>query len=138
MKVKIKYEDPKLELKKGSEGASCYDLKSNIDFTLEIGQRAKIGTGISLHIEDGYEAQIRPRSGMSNKAIDVKLGTIDSDYRGEIAIIIHNNSSEVFKINRFDRIAQIAFCKVEETEFDFVEHLKKTLRGEGGFGHTGK
>ncbi len=103
-------------------------------------ERQLIPTGIALSIPNGYEAQIRPRSGLSIKHGITVLnspGTIDSDYRGEIKIILINLSSENFTINNHDRIAQMVIAKVESVNFEEVELLDSTSRGEGGFGSTG-
>ena len=121
-------------------GASGLDLKANIPnrtVTLKHGSIAKIPTGIHIELPEGLEAQIRPRSGLSSKGIDIKLGTIDSDYRGEIFVTVQNFSGEDFTINHGDRIAQMVIAKYERVELQEVETLSETVRGDGGFGHTG-
>lgn len=104
-------------------------------------ERKLIKTGLFLEIPQGYEAQVRPRSGMAFKHGITVLnapGTIDADYRGEIGVILVNISNEPFKIENGDRIAQLVFAKFEQAEFDGVEVLNETERGAGGFGSTGK
>jgi dUTP pyrophosphatase len=99
-----------------------------------------IRTGISFEIPDGYEAQIRPRSGLALKYGVTVLnspGTIDSDYRGEIRVILINHGSEAFRIKHGDRIAQIVFAKFEQAELTLVEEISQTQRNKGGFGSTG-
>ena len=105
------------------------------------GTRALIKTGLFLEIPKGYEAQVRPRSGLALKNGITVLnspGTIDADYRGEIGVILINHSEEPFEIKNGDRIAQLVFNKVEQAEWDEVDSLEETERGEGGFGSTGK
>jgi dUTP pyrophosphatase len=105
------------------------------------GERALIPTGIALELPDGYEVQIRPRSGLALRhgiTLVNSPGTIDPDYRGEIAIILINHGMEPFPIKSGDRIAQMVFSRFVRAEFTEVSELGKTTRGEGGFGHTGK
>lgn len=99
----------------------------------------KIPTGIYLEIPSGYECQIRTRSGMASKGICVvnSPGTIDSDYRGEVCILLINHSDEWYPINHGDRIAQLVFNKIEQPKLELVGSLDSTERGEGGFGSTG-
>lgn len=124
-----------------TENSSGVDLRSSlISFTIEPFQRVLIPTGIFLEIPIGYEAQVRPRSGLALKRGLTVLnspGTIDSDYRGEVGVIIVNLSNEIQKIEYGERIAQLVFSKVERVEFIQVESLNQTVRGGGGFGHTG-
>lgn len=96
-----------------------------------------IPSGINIKLPEGYEAQVRPRSGLASKGIVANLGTIDECYIGEIGIILFNFSDVPFYINPLDRIAQLVFNKVEQANFIQVEELETTERGEGGFGHTG-
>lgn len=99
--------------------------------------RCKVDTGLHISLPEGYEAQIRPRSGLSLKQGMVAiLGTIDADYRGSIGIIVHNISDEVLTIHEGDRIAQLVISKVSQAEFTPVDSLDETERGEGGFGST--
>lgn len=124
-------------------GASGMDVRANINeaITLQPLQRALIPTGIFIEIPQGYEAQIRPRSGLAIKQGITCLntpGTIDADYRGEIKIILINLSNETVTIQHGERIAQMVFCKIEQAELVQVQIINETTRGTGGFGHTGK
>ncbi len=110
------------------------------DTVLKPGKRKLISTGIKIMIPEGYEGQIRPRSGLSLKHGITVLntpGTIDSDYRGIVKVILINLGEEDFKIQRGDRIAQLVIQKIFFPNFEIVETLDKTKRGEGGFGHSG-
>lgn len=101
--------------------------------------RAVIPTGISVQLPDGYEAQVRGRSGLNaNYGIVVPTGTIDADYRGEIGVVVYNLSREPYTIHPGDRIAQLVISPVIQAEWQQVDALDKTDRGEGGFGSTGK
>ena len=107
---------------------------------LQPGERAMIPTGISLQIPEGFEAQIRPRSGLANKHGITVLnspGTIDSDYRGEVKVVLINLGQESYTIADGDRIAQMVFSPVIQAEFYNIPSLEATERGEGGFGSTG-
>jgi dUTP pyrophosphatase len=109
--------------------------------TLNPGERKLIKTGLFLEIPEGFEAQVRPRSGLALKNGITVLnspGTIDADYRGEIGVILINHSTEIFEINSGDRIAQLVFAKVEQAVWYETESLNETERGAGGFGSTGK
>lgn len=109
--------------------------------TLKPMQRMLIPTGLFMEIPEGYEGQVRPRSGLAIKSGITVLntpGTIDADYRGEVKIILINLSDSDFVINSGDRVAQIVFAKCEQMEVVNVETLSDTERGSGGFGHTGK
>lgn len=126
-----------------SEGAAGMDLRANITepITLEPMQRRLVPTGLSIELPDGYEAQVRPRSGLAIKQGITCLnspGTIDSDYRGEIKIVLVNLSGELQIIQPGDRIAQLVLQKVEKIYWRQVNVLKETVRNEGGFGSTGK
>ena len=119
------------------------DLRANLDTPLYLlpGERTLTPTGLYISLPKGYEAQIRPRSGLAlNKGVTVlnAPGTIDADYRGEIGVIIANLSQEKFTINDGDRIAQMVVAKHETIEWELCEALDQTIRGEGGFGHTGE
>jgi len=119
------------------------DIRANIndDILLKPLERKLVNTGLFLEIPVGFEAQIRPRSGLAiNKGITVlnTPGTIDSDYRGEVCVIMINLSSEDFIIKDGDRICQMVISKHESAEWVNVENLIETERGKGGFGHTGK
>ena len=126
-----------------TKGSSGMDIRASLDLpvTLQPLERTLIPTGLFVEVPDGYEIQIRPRSGLAIKQGITCLnspGTIDSDYRGEIKIILINLSSEQQVINEGDRIAQMIIQKTERAEFEQVEFLNETERAAGGFGHTGK
>lgn len=109
--------------------------------TLQPMQRALVPTGLYMEIPEGYEGQVRPRSGLAIKSGITVLntpGTIDADYRGQVCVILINLSDTPFTIQNGDRIAQIIFAKCEQAELVEVEELTTTERGAGGFGHTGK
>jgi len=125
-----------------SKFSSGVDLLSAeaIDIVLKPGKVKLISTGIKIMIPEGYEGQIRPRSGLALKNGITVLntpGTIDSDYRGVVKVILINLGEEDFKIRRGDRIAQLVIQKIFFPNFKIVETLDKTKRGEGGFGHSG-
>ena len=118
------------------------DLNAFIDESIEIGplDRKLVGTGLYIALPEGYEAMIRPRSGMALKHGITVLntpGTIDADYRGEIKVLLINLSNEKFKIINGDRIAQMVVNKFEQVQFKLVDNLDSTERGAGGYGHTG-
>ena len=126
-----------------TEGSSGMDIRAALNFPLSMQplQRILVPTGLFVEIPGGYEIQIRPRSGLAIKHGITCLnspGTIDSDYRGEIKIILVNLSSEEQVINPGDRIAQMIIQRVERAELEQVEILNETTRADGGFGHTGK
>jgi len=126
-----------------TEQSAGMDLRANLDepVVMEPLQRCLIPTGLFMELPKGYEAQIRPRSGLAlKKGITVlnSPGTIDADYRGEICIILINLSSEKFVIEDGERIAQMVIARHEQAEWEETDSLKSTERGEGGFGHTGK
>lgn len=142
MKVKVinRSLNPLPEYK--TSGSAGMDLKASIDapVVLKPLQRTLIPTGLFLSIPEGYEGQIRARSGLAiNHGISLVngIGTIDSDYRGELKVILINLGSEDFTINSGDRIAQLVVGKYERVEFQLVEDIDETARGKGGFGHTG-
>jgi len=111
------------------------------DIILSSGERTLIPTGIAIELPDGYEAQIRPRSGLALRhgiTLVNSPGTIDPDYRGEIAVIMINHGTEPFRISSGDRIAQMVFTRFVRADLFEVRELGVTSRGEGGFGHTGK
>ncbi len=119
------------------------DIRANLQepITLQPMQRALVPTGLRMALPQGYEAQIRPRSGLALKHGITVLntpGTIDADYRGEVGVILINLSQEPFVIQDGERIAQMVIARHEQPEVELVESLDETLRGEGGFGHTGR
>lgn len=118
------------------------DLRANIDapITLQPLERRIIPTGLYIALPPGYEAQVRPRSGLAFKHGITVLnspGTIDADYRGELGVLLVNLSNEPFVIAEGERIAQMVIARHEQAEFCIVEELDQTERGEGGYGHTG-
>ena len=124
-------------------GSSGVDICANIeqDILLKSRERVAVPTGIFLEIPIGFEIQVRPRSGLALKHGITVLnspGTIDSDYRGEILVILVNHSHDTFKIQNGDRIAQLVLAKVENITWDNIDQLTITQRGTGGFGSTGK
>ena len=126
-----------------SDLAAGMDLRAAIERPLELspGARALVPTGLRIALPVGYEAQIRPRSGLALKHGVTLLntpGTIDADYRGEIKIILINHGEATFRIERGDRIAQIVFAPVVRAVWQPVRELDETPRGAGGFGHTGR
>ena len=126
-----------------TEGSAGMDIRAAVENSvlLKAGKIEMIPTNLRVEIPEGYEIQVRPRSGLAAKhGIGVlnSPGTIDSDYRGEIKIILFNFSDEDFTINRGERIAQLVIGKVVRAETEIAEKLSETERGEGGFGHTGK
>lgn len=127
----------------GSEEAAGADLRAHLDepLTLEPGQRVIVPTGIRIEIPAGYEGQVRPRSGLAAK-FGVTLvnapGTIDSDYRGEVGVILINLGTEAYRIEPGERIAQLVIAPVTRVVFAREESLADTSRGEGGFGSTGR
>ncbi len=125
-------------------GSAGMDLRAAVvggeTITLQAGARALVDTGLAMALPQGFEAQIRPRSGLAIKHGITCLntpGTIDSDYRGEIKIILINLGQEPFEIKRGDRIAQMVIAPVIQAQFNEVEELTNTSRGQGGFGSTG-
>lgn len=126
-----------------TEGSSGMDVRAALeqDLVLQAGKFSLIPTDFSVEIPYGYEIQVRPRSGLAAKnGISVlnTPGTIDSDYRGEVKIILFNFSSEDFIVKRGERIAQLVLSKVYLADLDETGELNSSIRGEGGFGHTGK
>jgi len=123
----------------GSAGMDvCAGVES--DIIISPGETVLIPTGFSIELPEGYEAQIRPRSGLAIKhqiGILNSPGTIDSDYRGEVKIMLSNFGEKTFIINRGDRIAQMIIHRYEKAKWEEVDKLNDTRRGEGGFGHTG-
>ena len=142
MKLKVisrsKHPLPKYE----TEGSSGMDLRANLDENLILKplDRVLVPTGLYFEFEKGYEAQVRARSGLALKkglGLPNGIGTIDSDYRGELKVILINMSREDVVIEDGDRIAQVVFMKIETPELVEVEEISDTERSDGGFGHTG-
>lgn len=158
MKVRIKRVGthdlpvPKYE----TEGAAGFDLRARVDtekmrnqglpywvfehgagVALNQGRSATVGTGFAFEVPEGFELQVRPRSGLSKRGVHVALGTIDADYRGEVGVIITNNGEKPLRITTGDRIAQGVIAPVVRAEFEEVAELSETARGAKGFGSTG-
>lgn len=143
MKVRIVNHSPFPTPAYATEQSAGVDLKANIAEPVEIGslERKLIPTGLYIALPKGYEAQVRPRSGLALKHGITVLntpGTIDADYRGEICVILVNLSREPFTVNPGERIAQMVIARHETVEWEEVESLDDTARGAGGFGSTGK
>ena len=143
-KVLIKKLDPAVKLPAyKTNGASGMDLMAFIKGPISVKPKTSnlIPTGLSVAFSEDYEIQIRPRSGLAAKnniSVLNTPGTVDSDYRGEIKVIIYNHGSENFVINNCDRIAQMILTPVIKMELEETNNLPETIRGEGGFGSTGK
>ena len=123
-----------------TEGAAGMDIVSAEEVTIAPGARHAVATGLSVAIPQGYEIQVRPRSGLAFKhgiTVPNTPGTIDSDYRGELKVLLINHGSEDFIIARGDRVAQLVLAPVVQAAWDEVEELDTTERGAGGFGSTG-
>lgn len=120
------------------------DLRAHLpegSVTLQPGQRALIPTGLHIALPKGFEAQVRPRSGLAYKKGITVLnapGTIDADYRGDVGVILINHGQEAFEVQDGERIAQLVIARYEQVEWERVDVLSETQRGVGGFGHTGK
>ncbi len=143
MKVSIAVMDGASLPEYATAASSGVDLRAFVEepVLLKPQQRALIRTGLYMGIPEGYEAEVRPRSGMAIKHGVTVLntpGTIDADYRGEVGVILVNLGDDPFTINNGDRIAQMVFKKVEHVEWLPVDSLSETSRGHGGFGSTGK
>lgn len=144
MKLKIKFAENSVtnELPKyATPGSAGFDLQANITETIVLfpGERIVVPTGLKMEIPIGFEGQVRPRSGIAAKHGITVLnspGTIDSDYRGEVGVIIVNHSNDRFVIKPLDRIAQMVFARYERAKFEIETELSTTERGEGGFGST--
>ena len=144
VKVLIKKLYPSVQLPSyKSIGASGMDLMAFIEKTINLrpGKSCIVPTGLSVAFPEKYEIQIRPRSGLAarnNISVLNTPGTIDSDYRGEIKIILFNHGKENFKINKNDRVAQMVLTPIIKMELEEIDELPETVRGDGGFGSTGK
>jgi len=141
MKIKIVNKSSNLLPDYATFLSAGMDLRSNESTIVGFGQRKLIKTGLFIQLPEGYEAQIRPRSGLAIKngiTILNSPGTIDADYTGEICVILINHSDEDFTVGFGDRICQMVIAKFEKAEWSVVEELSETERGSGGFGHTGK
>lgn len=142
MNIKIKViENGKIpEFKReGDACADCYArIADNIDhISIPAHSRCLVNLGFALELPKGYEAVVRPRSGLSLQKIDICIGTIDNNYRGEVKACIVNNSESSFDVKNGDRICQLAIRKTEDIVFERVENLSETNRGDNGFGSSG-
>ncbi len=142
MKVKVINKSKQALPAYETSASAGVDLRADIDkiVVLKPFERTLVKTGLFLEIPEGFEGQVRPRSGLAlKKGITVlnSPGTIDADYRGEVGVILINLSQEDFIIENGERIAQLVLCKVEQANWENVEILTETHRGEGGFGSTG-
>ena len=141
MKLKVKLLNDFTKVPEyATKGSAAFDLSSSEDVVLYVGNTKLIPTGLAFEIPEGFELQIRPRSGMSYKTgfrIANSPGTIDSDYRGEVSIIAETNGEAIVHIKKGDRIAQAVLAPVTQAEFEVINDLTETERGEGGFGSTG-
>ncbi|NPA54996.1 MAG: dUTP diphosphatase [Epsilonproteobacteria bacterium] len=142
MEIKVKKLSPLAQIPSyQSSQAAGFDLHAISDVVIKPSQRVLIGTGLALELPEGYELQIRPRSGLAYKHGITVLnspGTVDSDYRGEIKVLLINHSDEDFCIKTGDRIAQAVIQEVIQATFTLTTQLSDTTRGSGGFGSTGK
>lgn len=143
MKVKIVRLNEKASLPAyATAHAAGMDVSACLDapVTIDVAASALIPTGLAIELPEGYEAQLRPRSGLALRhliSLPNSPATIDADYRGEVGVILINHGREPFTVNHGDRIAQMVVSKVDRVAFEEVEVLSDTGRGEGGFGHTG-
>ncbi len=145
MKVKVRRLPTALDLPlptPASAGSAGLDLRAAVsaDLTLQPGERALVPTGVALAIPPGWEGQVRPRSGLAIRhgiGLVNAPGTIDSDYRGEVSVLLINLGQEAFTVRRGDRIAQLLLARAEPIDWEEEEELPGTSRGAGGFGSTG-
>lgn len=139
MKINIKKENDSISLPKfQTSGAAGFDLEASEDTVIMPGKTTIVKTGLSFEIPEGYELQIRPRSGVTVKTkLRVCLGTVDSDYRGEVGIIVDNIGSEPINVKKNERLAQGVIAPVVQAVFEMVDFLNETERGAAGFGSTG-
>lgn len=137
LKIKLLNDQAKLPVKENISD-SGFDLFAAEDYIVEPGCTSIVGTGISIGLPRGFEGQIRPRSGITAKTkLRVQLGTIDESYRGELGIIVDNIGSDLFKINKGMKLAQLVIAPVAHPTIKIVDELNETKRGNNGFGSTG-
>jgi dUTP pyrophosphatase len=140
VKVRRKSNEDRLPVYKTSGAAGC-DVTAAMSVTIPPGGRCLVPTGLFLEVPEGYECQVRPRSGLAlSHGVTVlnTPGTIDSDYRGEVGVILFNTSDQPYIVAVGDRIAQLVFAPVTRVKFEEVKELTDTARGSGGFGSTGR
>ncbi|MGD9663163.1 MAG: dUTP diphosphatase [Porticoccaceae bacterium] len=138
--VKIQKVDPNSDIetpKYMTSGSVGFDIRAAHDAYIWPNDTVRIGTGLRFEIPEFLEMQIRPRSGISSLGVQAFLGTVDSDYRGEVCVMLYNGSPERFQVCKGDRIAQGVISPITRVIFSLADHLSETARGEGGFGHTG-
>ena len=135
--VKLNYEDAQAPTR-GSDEAAGYDLYSYESETVVPKQIKLIDIGISIRVPEGTYGRIAPRSSVSKKGILINAGVIDRNYRGPVKVMVHNLSNDNYVINKNDRIAQLILEQIKTPPVELVEELDDTVRGEGGFGSTGK
>lgn len=143
MKIKFKMADGCADLApaKAHHDDAAFDLRSRTEMELPVGRSVLVPTGLFLELPVGYEAQVRPRSGLAlkhNLMLTNSPGTVDAGYRGEVGIIMYNAGTEPFPVRRGDRIAQMVIAKLPDVELEAADCLSETGRGAGGFGSTGK
>ena len=139
--IRCEVDNTDLVPKYQTQGSAGCDLYANEYMTIKPARRAMVSTGLKIELPPGFEAQVRPRSGLAAKYGITVLnapGTVDEDYRGEIKVILLNTGDEEFIISKGDRIAQLVFCRVFRGIFQPTQNLTSTSRGDGGFGSTGK
>ena len=135
----VRVEGPGAIPEYATEGAAGADLRASADTVLEPGARAAVATGVRLEIPPGHVGLIWPRSGLAVRhGIDTMAGVIDSDYRGEVLVVLVNHGAETVRIAKGDRIAQVLFQKVERARLAAADTLDATRRGSGGLGSTGR
>ena len=137
MKIRIKKLADVKNPKYMTPGSAGFDLAASHDAYVWPGDTKKVGTGLAFELPPHLEMQIRPRSGISKLGVHAFLGTIDSDYRGEVCVLLHNAGPERFYVKKGDRIAQGVISPVERVIFEEADDLEQTDRGAGGFGSTG-
>ena len=135
--VKVKLVEGGIMPEYKTKGAACADCYARVDVNIPAGKRALVPLGFCIELPEGYEAEIRPRSGNSKHGVDVCQGTIDEDYRGEVMACVINNLGEGLAVEKGSRVCQMKIQKAERLPFITVKELSETERGCGGFGHTG-
>ena len=139
--VKVKFKkltDTAITFKYSREGDACMDMYADMDAVLYPHETVIIKTGIAVEIPEGFEGIVRGRSGLATQGINVHIGTIDATYRGDVGVIVTNNSLQLFGIHKGNRIAQFTVKPVYHVHLTEVEELSETVRGEQGYGSSGK